>query len=111
VAHEASLRLVAQGMPKLTWKWTRGAATTIADFGAPTGATSYAFCVYGGSQLLMTAEVPAGGTCAGKACWTARSNGFRYADRFYAAAGIGRLDLQAGTAGRAKVGIKGKGPL
>jgi hypothetical protein len=59
----------------------------------------------------MTAEVPAGGTCAGRPCWTARSKGFRYADRLYAADGIGRLDLQAGVAGRARIGIKGQGPL
>ena len=101
VAHKASLKLTGGSAPKLAWKWMRGAATTIADFGDPTGTTSWAFCVYGGAQLLATAEVAAGGTCAGKPCWIARSKGFRYADRFYSTAGIGRLDLQAGATGRA----------
>ena len=109
VAHKASLKITGGSAPKLAWKWTRGASTTIADFGDPTGTTSWAFCVYGGAQLLATAEVAAGGTCAGKPCWIARSKGFRYADRFYSAAGIGRLDLQAGATGRAKIGLKGKG--
>jgi hypothetical protein len=108
-AGKAALRLTS-GTPRLAWKWTRGAATTVADFGNPTTATSYSFCVYGGSQLLMTATAPAGGTCAGRPCWIARSSGFRYANRLYTPTGLGRLDLRAGVAGQAKITMKGKGP-
>jgi hypothetical protein len=100
-----------QSTPRLVWKWTRGAATTVADFGNPTATTSYSFCVYGGSQLLMTATAPAGGTCAGRPCWIPRSSGFRYANRLYTPTGLGRLDLRAGGPGQAKIGLKGKGPL
>jgi hypothetical protein len=110
VAQKAFLRLV-QGTPRLVWKWTRGAATTVADFGNPTAATSYSFCVYGGSQLLMTATAPAGGTCGGRPCWIARSSGFRYSNRLYTPTGVGRLDLRAGVAGQAKINLKGKGAL
>jgi hypothetical protein len=45
VAHKASIKLAGGSVPKLTWKWTRGVATTIADLGDPTSTTSWAFCV------------------------------------------------------------------
>jgi hypothetical protein len=104
------LRL-ARDTPRVAWKWTRGAATAIADFGNPTASTSYAFCVYGGAELLMGATAPAAGNCVGRPCWTARSSGYRYANRLYTPSGVGRLDLRAGVAGQARIGLKGKGPL
>jgi hypothetical protein len=110
-AHSARIRLAQGTTPRLVWKWTRGAATTVADFGNPLATTSYALCIYGGSQLLMTATAPAGDTCAGRPCWTARSRGFRYGDKLLTPTGVARVDLQAGIAGRAKVGVKGKGTL
>jgi hypothetical protein len=109
-AHGAKLRIV-HGKPRLLWKWTKGAATTVADFGNPLATTSYALCVYPGSQRLMSVTAPAGGTCAGRPCWTVRPKGFRYGDLAYTPTGASRLDLQAGTAGHARIGMQGKGAL
>src|SRR6185503_18982163 len=108
VAHKALLRL---SPGRLLWKWTRGAATTVADFGNPLASTSYSLCIYGGSQLLMTATASGSDSCGGKPCWTARSTGFRYTDSLLTPTGVSRLDLKAGPAGKAKIGMKGKGPL
>jgi hypothetical protein len=110
IGHKAKLQL-RNGKPRLVWKWTRGAATSHADFGNPLSTTSYSLCVYDASQALRVATAPGGGTCAGRPCWTARSQGFRYVDRELTPTGAERLDLRAGDVGRAKLGMKGKGPL
>jgi 6-phosphogluconolactonase (cycloisomerase 2 family) len=47
---------------RATWTWSKGAATSDAEFGP----THYAFCVYdesGPPALVLRALVPAGGTC------------------------------------------------
>jgi len=99
---------------RLTWKWKSAAAVARADFGDPTATDAYALCVLdrtgGVDTLRLVASVPAGGLCAGKACWTATSTGFRYADRNAASDGIRTIRLQAGVAGRARASVKAKGP-
>src|SRR5262249_9808320 len=63
----------------LTWSWTKGAATTSADFADPASATDYGVCLYGGAPgsetLVYEAGVPP------SSLWTARPRGYRYADR------------------------------
>jgi hypothetical protein len=98
----------------LTWKWSKGSATTLADFGDPTRTDGYAFCVYdGGSSLALGASLPAGGACKnGKPCWKASgAKGFKYGDADLTPDGIQKLTLQAGDDGKAKIGLGGKGPL
>ena len=43
------------------WKWIKGAATTIAEFGLPTGTTAYTLCLYAGTAALGDATIAAGG--------------------------------------------------
>jgi predicted acyl esterase len=95
---------------RLQWKWLKGAATTIADFGTPQTTTSYALCLYdGGSNLIASATMPAGGTCHGKACWRATAKGWRYDDKDRTPDGVQRVDLKAGVAGKAQVAVQAKG--
>jgi hypothetical protein len=94
----------------LQWKWSHGAATTLAELGDPTTATGYDLCVYDGSGMLVaSAAAPAGGTCGNRPCWTARSGGFRYARKDGAPNGVVALDVRSGEAGKARVGVKCKG--
>ena len=93
----------------LQWKWNRGAMTPKSDFGNPTLDTSYQLCVYDGGALRMSLALPAGGACAGRACWKENGAGFQYADKT-GLRGVTRLTLKAGTApGKAKILLKGRG--
>ena len=44
----------------VVWKWIKGAATSIDDFGDPTGATSYTLCLFDQAGLLRSLTAPAG---------------------------------------------------
>ncbi len=102
---------------KIVFKWSRGEATTVQDFGDPTdpGGAEYALCVYGQvagtAQLALQARVPAGGLCDGAPCWQATSKGFAYRDADALADGIKKITLKSGTAGKAKIIFKGGGAL
>ncbi len=99
---------------QLKWKWSRGAATALADFGDPTTTTDYALCIYdesggGAVSLSLAARIAGGGGCAGKPCWRAvGSKGYRYKDRNGIAGGIRALNLTSGADGKAKLRVKGK---
>ncbi len=96
----------------VSWKWTRGAATTVADLGLPLDTTDYTLCVFdqGGTRLVLGATAPAGGLCAGRACWKQSTKGFGYKDKDRTPSGLEKMSLTAGTTGKAKVTLKGKGP-
>ena len=73
-------------------------------------------CVYdgsGGSQPLAQMQVSPGGTCDGKPCWKRLGGsipvGFKYKNKGATPNGLTDEKLKAGTAGKAQVGIKGKG--
>jgi cysteine-rich repeat protein len=94
----------------IMWKWRRGAATTKAEFGDPTEATSYALCVYDDSGLLVTLTAPASGTCGNHACWTSPPGGFRYRDPERTPEGVADLLLQQGRRdGRTKLVLEATG--
>jgi hypothetical protein len=95
----------------LQWSWTKGAATTVADFGNPLDSTDYALCVYGPapSSLLFSAKMPAGGICGTKPCWKADTRGFHYRARTGVPEGITSLALTSGDVGHAAVAVKGQG--
>jgi hypothetical protein len=99
----------------LKWKWGKGAATAVADFGDPVNGTpTYRLCVYDAStnpQPLMSMNVPPGGTCATKPCWKATATqGFAYKNKLAMPDGITVVKLKMGAVdGRAKVQAVGKG--
>lgn len=97
----------------LAWHWTKGAATTRAELGDPTGATSYVLCVYdasGAPQPRAASAAPGGGDCAGTACWQPTPPGFLYRDRLATPDGLTRVRLAAGAVdGTAKIVVEGHG--
>jgi hypothetical protein len=98
----------------VTWSWTKGAASSLADFGDPAnGSTSYHLCVYdesaGVPAAVMAMTVPPGGTCGGNPCWAAKKTGFLYKDKSLTNDGIMLVKLKSGADGKAKVLVKGKG--
>jgi len=96
----------------LNWKYTKGAATTLADFGDPLTATDYTLCVWDGSaapQPILLAHAPAGGTCGTKPCWKTIKGGFKYNDKLLTPDGLQQVLLRSGPATKAKILVKGKG--
>jgi hypothetical protein len=57
----------------------------------------------------MSQHVAANATCGTKGCWVNTSSGFKYTDRKQLNGPINSLVLRSGTAGRAKITLKGKG--
>ena len=99
----------------LTWRWIRGEATTLADFGDPLTDTDYELCIFDETgdvpSLVFSAEAPAGGTCRNNDCWRATgSNGFRYQDLDRTPDGINTIVLRRGDEGKALVSVVGRGP-
>ncbi|MEO6028754.1 MAG: alkaline phosphatase family protein, partial [Candidatus Binatia bacterium] len=118
VAGKATLQVTDKSpdtKDRLQWKWQKGAATTLADFGDPLATTGYGLCVYDGTATLRaSAAIPAAGTCNAKSprpCWRASRSGFRYVDRDLTPAGVQQLTLRAGANGKAQIGLKAKGVL
>ena len=81
----------------------------LGDFGSPTTTTGYVLCLYDQSGLKMTAKAPADRMCGSKPCWKAGTSGFKYKDKTGIPDGLTGLKLKAGAAGKAKIGVKGKG--
>ncbi len=107
-----ALRNAADGRKdSVQWKWTKGSATAVGDFGLPTapGGAAYAFCVYSAGQPAVEIAIPAHGDCAGAPCWRASSSGFRYRNPAFGSDGRLQLDLRGGPDGGAKIILKGSG--
>lgn len=94
---------------RLVWMTKQGTGTTPADLGDPRNTTGYALCVYDGGGGLHTATAPAGGTCAGRACWSSAARGFRYRDKDRTPDGIDRLTLDVRGPGDTRIAIKALG--
>ncbi len=93
---------------QIIWKWTSGAATSKPEFSDPQSTAGYLLCLFDEStNPLATIWTPSGGLCSGKPCWSETKSGFRLRNR--SAASIQSLDLVAGTAGRSKISIRGRG--
>ncbi len=92
---------------KLVWKWIKGAATAVGDFGTPTVATDYLLCVYdktgGEDTVLISMDIPSG------ADWDGKATGFKYNDKTASSDGVKNAILKAGAEGKAKIIVKGKG--
>ena len=91
------------------WKWGKGQTTIKADFGNPLGTTDYQLCIYANGALVSKAFIPAGGTCAGKACWKENAKGFQYKDKDATPAGVTQLKLKEGVDGKSQIQVKLKG--
>ena len=99
----------------LLWKWSPGDTPDPAAFGLPTVSTDYTLCVYDETastpSLRLGVSAPAAELCRTRACWRQTSSGFRYSDRTLTPNGLASLQLESGIAGRARITLKGKGPL
>jgi len=115
VENKALLLLKDKGedKKKLVWKWLKGDATALEDFGDPTTSTTYTLCIYDETNdvpsLSLTAAVPPGGICDGDPCWSTIGAGFKYKDSAAVNGGIKNLLLKFGEAGKAKIIAKGIG--
>ncbi|MHC4416919.1 MAG: hypothetical protein ACYS0G_16755, partial [Planctomycetota bacterium] len=103
---------------RLQWKWIRGQATELANFGDPMTSDDAALCLYdeSGSEpiLIFAATAPAGSTCGGRPCWKQMHSrrgerGYRYKDKALVADGIRRMLLQPGEHGKAKILVAARG--
>ena len=98
---------------QLQWKWLKGQVTSMAEFGAPDSSSAYVLCIYDanpGPRASMS--IPAGDTCVGKPCWTAKTTSFAYKDPALTPDGIAQVKLKASaTPGKAQIMVKGKAAL
>jgi hypothetical protein len=90
---------------KLTWKWLKGADTSLAALGNPTVSTQYFLCIYA-PGLVLDAIVP---NAIG--VWSAAgSTGFKYKELGGGfGGGVTQIKLKSGTGAKAKVLVKGAG--
>jgi hypothetical protein len=94
----------------LKWTWSKGAATSIQEFGDPTTTTSYALCIYDGGDLVLDVEVPDGELCGGEPCWSLVSTGYKFKNRAGLFSGLTGIALKANAAApKSKITFKGKG--
>ncbi len=100
------------------FKWIRGEATTLADFGDPTqeNGSPYRLCLYDEStspEAEVVASVPAGRICGRKPCWRLVGGGtqYKYSNRDTTPDGVKVLKLSPGEAGKSKIISVGKGEL
>ena len=97
---------------RVLWTWTKGNGTLKTEFGSPLTSTQYTLCVYDGSgaqQPLMRAIIPPGGQCGKKPCWKSLKTGFSYHNKARTPEGIASMLLKAGTNGKARIVVNGKG--
>ncbi len=95
---------------QVQFKWSKGAATGVAEFGSPTTTDAYALCVFN-PGLVLQLDAPAGGVCGTSQCWkTLGIKGFAYKDSLRTPDGVDKVLLKAGLSAKAKVQLKGKGP-
>ena len=88
---------------RVDWKWSRGEATSKADFGNPRSQGAWTACLWSAGNLAMTAHVPAG------TLWQEKTKGWLYKDSRGVADGATKIQLQEGTAGKSKAQVQLKG--
>jgi hypothetical protein len=94
----------------LLFKWIKGSETTKAEFNNPVTTEVYDLCIYDDDQLISGGTAPAGGFCAGKACWQEKTTGYNYKDVDLTPHGIQKIVMREGLLpGKSKIVVKGKG--
>ena len=91
----------------MTWKWTKGTATTKVEFADPTASDGYTLCIYDAGALVSTTAVI--GSCTKKPCWSAKASGFVFRNKSLQPSGALSLKLVAGVDGKASETFGGKG--
>jgi cysteine-rich repeat protein len=98
------------GRRRLSWKWKNATGFDPDLLGDPTTASGYRLCVGDSTGAVkVSAVIPPGGTCLGGDCWDQIRDGFRYTDITTSEDGILLALLKAGTPGRGKVIVRGRG--
>jgi hypothetical protein len=104
------------GGKRLSWRWSHGEETSIAEFGDPRTVTAYTLCVFQNdpssfvsTSLVLQARVPADGTCNGEPCWRPTNTGYRYLDHALTNDGVQSIVLNGGPPGAASITVEGKG--
>lgn len=91
----------------ITWRWLKGAATTLTDLGDPTDTNDAALCLFDESAaaptLLFRATAPLG------TAWRPTSRGYVYRDPARGGDGLGGITMVGGSAGQSKILVRGKG--
>lgn len=108
---EKSILLVKKGSDpsedKLIWKWTKGQATSQAEFGDPINTTDYRLCVYTGATPTLLSEVQ---VAADTSKWSQiAGKGYKYKDKGGTASGVTKIVLKGSGENKAKALLKGKG--
>ena len=94
----------------LKWKWAKGAATSLGDFGDPTTTDGYLLCLVRRRRRVASIALPQGGVCAGKPCWSDEADRLQLQGQGADARWRARCDqLKAGIAGKASAKVTGKG--
>ncbi len=110
--------IAASSGDRLTWKWTRGEATTIAELGDPIDSLPTdgydELCVFDESGpepiLLVSSIAPAGdSSCSKPPCWKRSGNRLTYKSAHPNNYGVTGMILTAGSAGKSSMRVTGKG--
>jgi len=96
---------------QLQWQWRGGEAFAQVDLGDPTTTTDYALCIYdstgGVTTIAASLSLP-----AGSPGWRDNTpDGWRLGARDGVAAGIHKLELRTGAAGRTRIKLRAGGPV
>ena len=109
-ASATSIVLRRLSTDSVSWRWQRGDSTSAAALGDPTGRTGYDFCLYDGNAdaegtpgLVLGVRAPAG------ADWSPSRHGFGYTRADRNPGGLRRVLLNAGSAGKSRLAVKGLG--
>jgi cysteine-rich repeat protein len=94
---------------KFKWKWTGAAAFDVGSLGYPTTIDDLSVCAYDQSGPIFEATAPAGGTCAGKPCWTLKDVKVAYKDKEATPDGLTSAQAKSGDVGKGKIQAKGQG--
>lgn len=100
---------------RVSWKWSRGEATALADLGDPLASDDYALCVYdessGSPTVMFRAVAPARQSLCGTAArWSGpTSSGFEYKDAGLTPDGMDSIRLKVGSVGKSKLIVRAAG--
>lgn len=105
------LRDAGGGGDRLKWEWTGGDVVP-GELGDPAATDDLTLCVFDQTpRALVSSVVPAGGRCAGTACWVRRTSGaVSYRDPRRARSPIQRAFVKPGGAGQSRIRLVGRGP-
>ena len=101
---------------QLQWRWQGDAATSVADFGEPTGTTAYRLCLWAGGSPLADLRIPSQSqrplgcrVASPRPCWKTTPSGFVLVDPDRSVDGIGSVKLGVGGDGRASISVGARG--